>query len=188
MRTYGFIKSPLGDEAILEGVADLEEYKRDPITPIIDQGAEGSCVSQSIYELYAFYRKMKNQKLDISATFTYDRREDKGVEGMTVREAFDIMKAENKIISFARIANIDSIKKAIVANGGALIAMMVRSTDENFWKGDSVLGGHAVAAISYDKEGFIFKNSWGCGYGCEGKWRIPYSDCNSIVEAWTILI
>ena len=188
MRTYGFIKSPPGDEAILEGVASLEEYKRDPITPVIDQGAEGSCVSQSIYELYAFYRKMKNQKLDISATFAYDRRKDKSVEGMTVREAFDIMKAEGKIDSFARINNLESLKHAVISNGGALIAMMAKSTGDDFWKGDSVLGGHAVAVIGYDKEGLIFKNSWGYGYGCEGKWRLPYSDFQSVIEAWTILI
>lgn len=188
MRTYGFIKSPLGDEAILEGVAGLEEYKRDPITPIIDQGAEGSCVSQSIYELYAFYRKMKNLKADISATFTYDRRKDKGIEGMTVREAFDIMKTEGKINSFARINNLESLKHAVISNGGALIAMMARSIGDDFWKGDSVLGGHAVAVTGYDREGLIFKNSWGYEYGNSGMWKLPYSDFQSVIEAWTILI
>lgn len=188
MRSYGFMKSPLGDEARFEGISGMEEYKRDPVSPISDQGSQGSCVSQSIFELYSFYRKMKNQKVDISATFSYDRRSEKRIEGMSVREAFDIMKNEGKIFSFARIANIESIKRAIVVNGGALIAMIARSEGNSFWKGNSVLGGHAVAAISYDKEGLIFKNSWGYEYGDSGLWKIPYSEASSIIEAWTILI
>ena len=43
--------------------------------------------------------------------------------------------------------------------------------------GESVLGGHAVIAVGYDdaRQLFIFRNSWGAGWGDKGYGYIPYA-------------
>jgi hypothetical protein len=43
--------------------------------------------------------------------------------------------------------------------------------------GEKVLGGHAVLAVGYDdgQQRFIFRNSWGPGYGDGGYGTIPYA-------------
>lgn len=190
MRTYGCIASGNSEkDQIFVGEADLTEYKRDPITQVIDQGNQGSCVSQAIWELYNFYTKF-NARVDEFVNrpaYLYDKRSDKSLDGMMPREAFEILKAENKIQSYARITNLLSLKKAILVNGGALIAMIARSDSNNFWEGTNILGGHAVAAIGFDNHYIYFKNSWGYDWGSNGLWKLPVEQFNIITEAWTIL-
>jgi len=43
--------------------------------------------------------------------------------------------------------------------------------------GESVLGGHAVAAVGYDdaQQKFICRNSWGSGWGKSGYFQMPYA-------------
>jgi C1A family cysteine protease len=43
--------------------------------------------------------------------------------------------------------------------------------------GDSILGGHAVAAVGYDdiQQKFICRNSWGSGWGQKGYFTMPYA-------------
>ena len=49
-------------------------------------------------------------------------------------------------------------------------------------------GGHAVAIIGYDKEGFIIRNSWGTMYGIDGYYHLKYEDFNnSFYEIWTMV-
>lgn len=188
MRTYGCIASGNSEkDAIFHGSCQLIEYLREPLTPVIDQGAEGSCVSQALYELYAFYQEMKQKNIDINPTFCYDRRADKSLEGMMPREALEILRQEDKIHSYARITNLPSLKEAILVNGGALIAMIAKSDSNNFWEGPEILGGHAVCAYGYDSHYIYFKNSWGYDWGSNGLWKLPINQFNFITEAWTIL-
>ena len=133
MKTFGCIKSGESSKDIIyKGTLSMPEYIREPITPIINQGTEGSCVSQSLYELYAFYKKFKHEKLDISPTYSFDLRKDKSINGMQPREAFSILKNNNKIKSYARINNSLALKDSIIVNGGALIALPARSDNPNF--------------------------------------------------------
>lgn len=57
--------------------------------------------------------------------------------------------------------------------------------------GDSLLGGHAVAAVGYDDSDqlFIFRNSWGRGWGDEGYGYLPYAylvDPGLAADFWTV--
>lgn len=188
MKTFGCIKSEENpNDIIFKGLSNLDFYKRDLLTSIKDQGSKGSCVAQSIYELYAFYKKFKNQDLDISPTYSFDRRKDKSINGMRPREAFEILKQDNKIESYAKINDLTSLKNSIIVNGGALIALNAKSDDPDFWKGSSNLGGHAVCAYGFDKDFIYFKNSWGTDWANFGCWKLPITDFNKIIEAWTIL-
>lgn len=79
------------------------------------------------------------------------------------------------------------MKKSIIANGPAVIAMIARSTNDEFWNGDSNLGGHAVAVVGFDEESIIIKNSWGVNYGNGGFYQMRNEDFNKVLECWTIL-
>ena len=133
MKTFGCIQSGESSKDIIyNGTLSMPSYVREPITPIIDQGTLGSCVSQSLYELYAFYKNFKHEKLDISPTYSFDLRKDKSINGMQPREALNILRHNNKIQSYARINNSFALKDSIIVNGGALIALPAKSDDPNF--------------------------------------------------------
>ena len=133
MKTFGCIQSGESSKDIIyNGTLSMPEYVRKPITPITDQGTKGSCVSQSLYELYAFYKNFKHEKLDISPTYSFDLRKDKSINGMQPREALDILRHNDKIKSYARINNSFALKDSIIVNGGALIALPAKSDDPNF--------------------------------------------------------
>ena len=57
----------------------------------------------------------------------------------------------------------------------------------DFWNGAELEGGHCVAVVGYDKNGFIIRNSWGRSYGRNGYWTLPYSEFNKIKEIWTCI-
>lgn len=188
MKTFGCIQSGESSKDIIyNGTLSMPSYIREPITSITDQGALGSCVSQSLYELYAFYRQFKHEKLDISPTYSFDLRKDKSINGMQPREALSILKKNNKIESYARINNSLALKDSIIVNGGALIALPARSDKPNFWDGPSNLGYHAVCAYGFDSDYIYFKNSWGLDWAQAGCWKFPWIDFTQILEIWTIL-
>lgn len=39
-----------------------------------------------------------------------------------------------------------------------------------------MVGGHAIALVGYDREGFIFQNSWGTDWGDSGFGKVSYDD------------
>ena len=40
---------------------------------------------------------------------------------------------------------------------------------EEFWKGEKKQGGHAICCVGYNEDGLILENTWGSGYGKNGK-------------------
>ncbi len=57
--------------------------------------------------------------------------------------------------------------------------------------GETVVGGHAVAAVGYDdsQQRFIVRNSWGETWGMQGYFTIPYAyllDSHLASDFWTI--
>lgn len=99
------------------------------------------------------------------------------------------------IKTYARITNLDELKKAIVDPkiGPVLIGVKVYKgmlsdeakndgivSDPSCW--DSVKGGHALCAVGYSDESLFYKNeghikcknSWGKGYGDEGYLYLSY--------------
>jgi C1A family cysteine protease len=58
-------------------------------------------------------------------------------------------------------------------------------------KNDTILGGHCLLCVGYnDKtEQFIFKNSWGTGWGASGYGFLPYAymtNVNLTSDVWYI--
>lgn len=194
MRNFGFIESGKSPKDLICGavpnVGKLpDKYLIADIAKVFDQGSHGSCVSCAAMEMLHFKEMQKgmSENKNIDFEWCYDRRADKTVEGMTPREAFDLLRHANKIDTFARIGSLDILKQTIVAHGPALIALPVKSYDTDFWSGSDFYGGHAVAVVGYNETGLIIKNSWGWSYGTQGQACLPYAQFDKIYEAWTIV-
>ena len=55
--------------------------------------------------------------------------------------------------------------------------------------GAPMVGGHAVALVGYDQEGFIFQNSWGNSWGEGGFGKVAYDDwLANASDAWVCQI
>lgn len=191
IRTYGWMPSMI-DESIVtyttSDPSDASHYNREATMPVINQGVEGSCVSQTCYELYGYYAKQALKKEnDITPTWVYRRRSNKPEEGMMCRDAFEILQREGKIQSFALVRGINAVKHAILTFGGVLLAVKVYNETDDFWEGSGkLLGGHAICALGYDDDYLYFKNSWGYGYGRNGRWKMPLSEFKKVMEVWAI--
>ena len=115
---------------------------------------------------------------------------------MSIYEAFNILKNKGfegfKCKTWARINSEEILKKSIVSNGPSIIALPVYRFDiPEFWRqprsSSSVLGGHAVLIVGYNKLGFIIRNSWGNDFGKNGTVVLPYSEFNKVIECWTLI-
>lgn len=166
-----------------------EYYAPNPVDPIYDQGSTGACVSYALHECLGGIYRFKNKKTDIPVDYLYKKRQDKSVDGMSPREGLDILVKENKINNYAQVRNLVFLKAAIIINGGALLALPVYDFSNTFWKEkNEFIGGHAVAAVGYDKDNIVIKNSWGTEYGNSGLINIPIEDITRYcLEAWTII-
>ena len=71
----------------------------------------------------------------------------------------------------------------------SILIPVYNTSIDRFWdksKGE-YLGGHAIAIVGWDEEGFIIRNSWGTSYGEKGYATIPYKEINNFFEIWTII-
>lgn len=154
---------------------------------VLDQGDQGSCVSCAVTEMYYHACKEQNRELDLPYLYFYDNRADKSIDGMSIREALEMLVVDSKVFMFARIGSLDYIKKSLILNGPVVVGMEVRSQETQFWKGGDVLNvGHAVAVVGYNESGLLLKNSWGVSYGNDGYVILPYQDFSTIREAWIL--
>ena len=97
----------------------------------------------------------------------------------------------------AYINSISELKSALVNNGPCLIGLPVYLdkngyTPTTFWKpstGGSTkpIGGHCLCIVGYNKNGFLFRNSWGKEYGTDGYNYLPYADWGVQLDCWTAI-
>lgn len=149
-----------------------------------NQGSESTCVPTSISTMF---EAMDYEPIDIH--YIYDNRSNKPEEGMQIREALKFIQKNlnDSYFQYYRLNSLLQIQYSIVANGPCIFALPVRSNDYEFWKGSENLGGHAIACIGFDEEGFILQNSWGPQWGNYGRTKLKYKDANYIIEAWGIV-
>ncbi len=96
--------------------------------------------------------------------------------------------ARFKINGFARIQDIDEMKHSLYECGPCPIAFPVYSINGKIWNQTSDskhMGYHAMAAVGWNSEGFVLRNSWGPGWGAGGYIIYPYEEWGVHCEAWT---
>ena len=171
------------------------------LSPITDQGSTNMCVTHALacFLNWITDMKLKTSRKDnnIDLKQIYNARSDKNHDnGMSIKEALSLARTHGiksnvgtiKIHDFAMIGSEQILKQAILCNGPVLIALPVYDSSRNdFWNVAELEGGHCVAVVGYDKNGFIIRNSWGRSYGRNGYWTLPYSEFNKIKEIWTCI-
>ena len=141
-RGLGFIESGVNPNDAIYAAPKIElpkSYELKEQLRVYDQGNKGSCVSCTVAEMFNFYCKSKGRESGIGFEYIYDNRADKTIDGMMPREAFEILKRESRIDLFARVTSLDALKKSVLVNGAALIAMNVFSYNDDFWDGDEFM-------------------------------------------------
>ena len=108
-----------------------------------------------------------------------------------------------KVVSYQRITQSLAQLKGCLASGWPFVfgftvyesfesAAVAKSGHAPLPKSnESVVGGHAVAAVGYDdaKQWFLVRNSWGAGWGLKGYFTLPYAYVTAADLAsdfWTI--
>ena len=193
-----------GSELIFEPSGTLKipnEYTFQPqLSPVLNQGNTNMCVTYALsshidWNIDMTKRtKCKDNNVDRKAI--YSARSESGDNGMTFKEALNYVKNTGvktdvglvKIDHYAKVGSVDTLKQAIIANGPCIGGLMCYNNYTEFWNGYSnPLGGHAIAVIGYNKDGFIIRNSWGTSYGKGGYALMKYSDFPKFFELWTII-
>lgn len=99
--------------------------------------------------------------------------------------------ANYKALGYAYVNTIDVLKAAIYRSGACVITVAVYNDGVNMWRpakvGDTAIGGHAMAAVGWNEQGFIIRNSWGDTWGDKGYTIFPYSDWGMQAEVWTLI-
>ena len=209
--TFGYVPSVLdGSEIIYSGDTSLdipEEYSYVEYLPkVYDQGQLPICVTCSCGAYINWNINVdsdQDNKTDngIKLLEIYKARTNQG-DGMTFKEALKFLrnvgvntnKGLQKIERYAFIPKnkdfINTLKLALIDNGPCVGAFIVRDPNcgREFWKGESMLGGHAISIVGYNKTGFIVRNSWSEFWGDNGYTILPYDEVYPyLLECWTII-
>lgn len=183
--------------------------------PIRDQGTQGSCAAMGGAAMKEWQEKMDIELSEyMSPQFIYNNRETVSEEGMFMRDLMEILKEKGdciekifpygtmglpsievlmdaskyKILNYASIDSIDDLKISLYTNGPCIIAIPVYNYTNRLWfkrQGDTLLGGHAMCVVGYNKDGFVIRNSWGRGWGIDGYCVMSYEDFGMQWELWT---
>jgi len=82
------------------------------------------------------------------------------------------------------------LKSSLFQNGPCYISFPVYNFSGRFWNqdtGNSMIGGHAVCVVGYNKEGVIIRNSWGSNWNKDGHTVYSYNDWGKHWEIWTTI-
>ena len=180
MFNSGFIESGYNSKDIVldaqyedsENLPSSYDYSEFQKLRAKDQGNTSQCVPYSLSVLLESRKLLNNDSsFELNIQDIYDSRIEK-TNGMKIREALEYMKnigfenittkEREQILFFGKLTSIHAIKSSIYMNGPCIIALPVYdSTNTQFWRGDKLEGGHAIACVGYNEEGLKLLNSWG---------------------------
>lgn len=188
---------------------------RNEILPVRNQGSDGACVAFTASCMKEVQEKRDigfNEYM--SPQFIYNHRINRSTEGMYPRDLMRILTnigsipesmmpyqryvkvtpemlkyaSNHKIKGYASITTIEGLKNSLVENGPALLGIPIYNYGQHMWKqinNESLKGGHAVAIVGWNNEGFILRNSWGTSWNGDGHTIFPYGHWGLQWEIWT---
>lgn len=167
---YGLQKSKLdGTEFQYKRVTQVPEQFKYKMPPVLDQGNKPICVPCSVSAFLNWDTNLRDgnstrdNNVDLMEIFNGGGGTSKG---MSFKNALEYLKGKKRIAQYGMINSEIALKTAILLNGPCVGGLVVRdNSKKNFWEGDEIYGGHAVAIIGWTKEGFLIRNSWGRSYG-----------------------
>lgn len=192
-RVFGFQKSDMSDVVdasrfVVERHLPLIYNMSSECNRVIDQGSRGICVSVSMNDIVGTSCKRANKAYKRANDYYYNKRVNKKVDGMTVKEAMEMAKADGDIKLYAKIQDLDTLKYSVFVNGACGMALPVYNTNEEFWEGEGTVKiGHCLLVVGWTQDALILKNSWGTSYGDGGYTYFPLARWNRIYELWTVL-
>ena len=205
---YGFVPSKIdGTEHVFKVNKKMKmpvsySYK-DNLPDVLNQGSQPICVPCSVSAFINWcinvdnnYDNKTDHNVDLKSI--YSAKTTSGNNGMTFKDAFKFIRTKGvktniglyKVDEYFKIGSIEQLKQALICNGPCLGALPVYNDGCEFWyetRGDSYLGGHAIAIVGYNQKGFIIRNSWGKYWGDKGYTLIEYEDFNSFYEIWSVI-
>jgi hypothetical protein len=205
---YGFVASKIdGTEVEFKEVKGFEipsKYSYIKYLPdVIDQGRKPICVPCSVSAYINWNKNLLNgdnthdNKVDLNQIFK--NRTNTSDDGMSFKDAFKFLRHEGvntesgvyKIGRYAKVGSELALKQSIIMNGPCVGGLPVYNSNSNeFWRKNSYSdfeGGHAIAVIGYNDDGFIIRNSWGKSYWDNGYGLVPYDEFDNFTELWTII-
>ena len=198
-KNFGYIKSTItGAEPKVDMFTPFvqipESYELKSLSSVKDQGNKPICASEVISEMVRWKLAVKNREASFSDSVFYDLNPESTKDGMTPKSGLETLLKNSKNITgidfttYALVMSKELAKLSIMQHGPLLVGLPVRdSSRSDFWKGGSIVGGHAVAFVGFDEYGFKLKNSWGYSYGNGGYYDFPYGDVNCIYEMWALI-
>lgn len=179
----------------------LEYSYLEYLPDVENQGSTNMCVTYAVsahldWNCNVDNKQDNKQNNHIDKKEIYSIRHTPGDNGMTFKEALNFLKKQGvrsdfgklKISKYAMVKSEIALKHALLLNGPCVAGLYVKDPyAKDFWNGNKLNGGHAIAIVGYTKYGFIIRNSWGKRYGKDGYWIIPYNEFNKILECWTII-
>lgn len=189
---YGYLKSKLtGNENVWTKILKVPESYRFKLPKVLNQGQKPICTvcACSAFLNWNINLKDGNSTRDNNIPLDKIFKTSKGTsEGAYLKEVLNTCQLMYHLSKYALIKNPDQLKSAILANGPCVAGLTVKDDQRtDFWRGSGNLGGHAIALVGWNKDGFIIRNSWGDDWGDYGYTTIPYSDFNKFNEVWTII-
>jgi C1A family cysteine protease len=192
---------------------------RSNLPPVRDQGTQGTCSAQTAATMKEWQERQDINFIEhMSPQFIYNLRPNQESDGMYPRDTMDILNkigivsekdytygnskkpskdllekaSKFQIAGYAQINTIDSLKKALYANGPCYIAFPVyNSSKMEIWKpdfaGQRSQGGHAVTVVGWNKDSFIIRNSWSSNWGDRGYTYYKFVDWGMHWECWTTI-
>lgn len=208
MTNYGFIPSKMDGTELefteLEIELPSELSYKNYLPTVIDQGNRPICVPCSISSFINWSINIEDGIVDrdnhVDYEDIYTNRTNEDDNGMSFKDALHYIRhnctkigdgCKNVLTKYAKVGSIIQLKQALLVNGPCIGGLPVYDTyRDDFWvkmSGDEFQGGHAIAIVGYNKDGFIIRNSWGIRYGDNGYSLLEMSDFKYFTEIWTMI-